>query len=77
MTDYDIDPVKYGALWQKVADYDRRFDSVEKKIDKMEANIEQLMALANAGKGGFWAGMALVSAISSVVGYFVNWFHRG
>lgn len=71
----DIDPVKYGVLWQKVQDYERRFDEMEKKMDKMESQLEKLVALANQGRGGFWAGMALVSAISSVVGYFVNLFH--
>jgi hypothetical protein len=71
----DIDPVKYGVLWQKVQDYERRFDDMEKKIDKMELQLEKLVALANQGRGGFWAGMVLVSAISSVVGYFLNFFH--
>ena len=65
----EIDPVKYGVLWQKVQDYERRFDQMETKIDKMESSIEKLVALANQGRGGFWAGMALVSAFSSVVGY--------
>jgi len=65
----EIDPVKYGVLWQKVQDYERRFDQMETKIDKLESSIEKLVALANQGRGGFWAGMALVSALSSAVGY--------
>jgi hypothetical protein len=65
----EIDPVKYGVLWQKVQDYERRFDQMETKIDKMEASIEKLVALANQGRGGIWMGMALVSALSSAVGY--------
>ena len=73
----DIDPVKYGVLWQKVQDYERRFDDMGKKMDKMEEQLDQLIGLANQGKGGFWAGMALVSAISSVIGYMSNWFHKG
>jgi len=71
----DIDPVKYGVLWQKVEDYERRFDEMSKKIDKMEEQLEKLVGLANQSKGGFWAGMALVSAISTVGGYLMNWFH--
>jgi len=69
----EIDPVKYGVLWQKVQDYERRFDQMETKIDKMEASIEKLVALANQGRGGLWVGMALVSALSSVVGYISHW----
>jgi hypothetical protein len=66
----EIDPVKYGVLWQKVEDYERRFDDMSKKMDKMESQLEQLVGLANQGRGGFWAGMAMVSAISSVIGFF-------
>ena len=72
----EIDPVKYGVLWQKVQDYERRFDSMEKQMEKMETQLETLVALANQGRGGFWAGMALVSASSSVVGYFINLIHK-
>lgn len=72
----EIDPVKYGVLWQKVQDYERRFDEMDKKMDKMEGQLEKLVALANQGRGGFWAGMALVSAASSVVGYFSSYFHK-
>jgi hypothetical protein len=72
----EIDPVKYGVLWQKVQDYERRFDDMEKKMDKMESNLEKLVALANQGRGGFWAGMALVSAASSAVGYFTSLWNK-
>jgi hypothetical protein len=73
----EIDPVKYGVLWQKVKDYERRFDDMDKKMDKMESQLEHLVALANRGKGGLWVGMAIVSAISSVIGYFSHFFNRG
>ena len=66
----EIDPVKYGVLWQKVQDLD-------KKVDKLEAGMDELLALANKGRGGFWAGMALVSAFSSFIGYASHWFHGG
>lgn len=58
----EIDPVAYGVLTAKV-------ENLEKKIDKMEQSIEQLIALVNQGKGGVWMGMAIVSGISSVVGF--------
>ena len=72
----EIDPVRYGVLWQKVEDYERRFDEMGRKMDKLEKNVETLVALANQGRGGFWAGMALVSAASSAVGYFSHLFHK-
>lgn len=69
----EIDPVKYGVLWQKVQDYERRFDEMSAKIDKMETSIERLVEMANKSKGGFWMGMVAVSAIGSVLGYVANW----
>lgn len=61
----EIDPVKYGVLWQRVQDMD-------KKIDKMERQLDDLIALANRSKGGLWFGMAIASAVSGLIGFFVN-----
>lgn len=42
----EIDPVKYGVLWQKVQDYERRFDEMSAKIDKLVAlAIQEQQAL--------------------------------
>lgn len=65
----DIDPVRYGVLWQKVQDYERRFEVIDKKLDKMEQQLEDLIAMANKGKGGFWVGMT----IASMVGAGISW----
>jgi hypothetical protein len=65
----EIDLVKYGVLWQKVQDMD-------KKMDKVERQLEELVALANKGRGGLWFGMTVVSSVSVVVGYLLNyWKH--
>ena len=72
----EIDPVKYGLLWQKVQDYERRFDEMSAKIDKMETSIERLVEMANQSKGGFWMGMVMVSAIGSVIGYISHWLGK-
>ena len=66
----EIDLVKYGVLWQKV-------ESMEAKIDKMEGQLELLIALANKGRGGFWMGMLIVSAASSFAGWLTHWFTKG
>ena len=66
----EIDPVKYGVLWQKVQDLD-------KKVDKLESGMEELLALANKSRGGFWVGMAIVSGVSSVMGYLTHWLNKG
>ena len=63
----EIDPVKYGVLWQKVQDYERRFEAVDKKLDKMEVQLEQLLELANKSKGGVWMGLTIASAVGGIV----------
>jgi len=69
MDPVEIDPVKYGALWQKVQDYERRFEVVDKKLDKMEHQLDELLALANKGRGGFWAGMTIASTVGAIVSW--------
>jgi hypothetical protein len=61
----EIDMFKYGQLVAQV-------EAMEKKIDKLEDGMEQLLALANKGRGGFWAGMMIVSAFSTLVGYVTS-----
>jgi hypothetical protein len=67
MSDNEIDPVKYGVLWERVTQMD-------KKIDKMEGQIEELLELANKGKGGFWMGMTIASMLGGGVAWVVAWF---
>jgi len=62
MQESEIDPVKYGVLWERV-------QNMDKKMDKMEAQIAELLELANKSKGGFWMGMTIASG----VGGFVSW----
>ena len=66
----EIDPIDNGVLTAKV-------EAMEKKIDKLEHSIDQLLALANQSKGGLWIGMAIISAISSAMGFISHYFIRG
>jgi hypothetical protein len=66
----EIDPVKYGVLWQRVQDMD-------KKMDKMERHIEELLAMANKSKGGLWFGMSVVSAVSAFTGFIISYVKGG
>ena len=58
----EIDLVKYGVLWERV-------QQMDKKIDRMENQIEQLLELANKGKGGFWMGMTIASSVGAAVAW--------
>lgn len=66
----EIDLVKYGVLWQKVQDMD-------KKMDKMEGQVEELLALANKGRGGFWMGMTIASSVGAVVAWVAGYVKGG
>ncbi len=61
----DIDPIEYGKLLSKV-------DALEDKISSLEADIKELLALANKSKGGMWMGMAMASLIGGIVTYFTG-----
>jgi len=65
--DNQVDMFKYGQLVATV-------DALDKKIDKLEKSVEQLCELANKSKGGMWAGMMVVSAFSSFVGFISHYF---
>ena len=63
----DIDPIKFGVTWQKV-------EAMEQEVAELRKDVKQLLELANKGRGGFWAGMAVVSAFSTFVGFMSHYF---
>ena len=63
----EIDPVKIGVMWQKM-------ETMEKEVSELRDDVKQLLELANKSKGGLWAGMAIVSAISSFMGFLIHYF---
>jgi len=65
----EIDPVQYGKLIAQV-------DNLTNKVDSMDADIKELLALANKSRGGFWMGMAITSALSGFVAWFVATWNR-
>ena len=65
MSEQFPDPYKYGKLVATV-------ESLSDKVDKLERGMEELLELANRSKGGFFAGMAIVSGISAFIGYVTH-----
>ena len=62
----DIDPIKFGVTWQKV-------EAMENEVAELRKDVKQLLELANKGRGGFWAGMAIVSAFSTFIGFMSHY----
>jgi hypothetical protein len=65
MNEGQIDPYKYGKLVAQV-------EAMEKKIDKLEVGMEELLELANRSKGGFWMGMTIASIVGGVVTFITS-----
>jgi len=63
----EIDPIKVGVMWQKM-------ETMEKEVSELRDDVKTLLALANKSKGGLWAGMMIVSAISSLIGFLSHYF---
>ena len=43
---------------------------MDKKMDKMEKQMEQLLDMASRSKGAIWLGIGLWSILTGVVGFF-------
>jgi len=63
----ELDPIKVGVMWQKV-------EAMEKEVSELRDDVKQLLELANKSKGGLWAGMMVISAVSSFVGFLIHYF---
>jgi len=67
----EIDPIQYGQIIAKV-------DTLETQVSAMQADVKQLLEMANKSKGGLWVGMGIVSLLSGIVGSIAHgMFNRG
>jgi hypothetical protein len=64
----EFDMFKFGGLVQQV-------ETLQAKVDGMDRDIKELLELANKSRGGFWMGMAVVSAISGIISFFAGIYH--
>lgn len=79
-----ISAVEFGKMQGDVARlkedcqrFERKLDQQNVKMDEQGAKIDALIALAERSKGGFWVGMAMVSALSAVFGgSFISAIHK-
>lgn len=74
MNDGQIDLVRYGVLWNKVENFEQKFESIDKKMDKMEQQLEQLLAASNKQAGIAWLGIGMLSVLSTIGGWAIHWW---
>ena len=65
----EINPVEFGKMKEQI-------EHLQKGQDELNKDMKEMLALANQGRGGFWAGIAIASFITSIVTMFAkNWFN--
>lgn len=74
MDDGKIDLVRYGVLWQKVENYEQKFDAMERKIDTMESDLKKLVLMAERSKGSLWALMGVAGVFGSAISFVADFF---
>jgi len=63
----NIDPIQYGRLIAQV-------ENLTTKVESMDTDIKELLALANKGRGGFWMGMTIASMLGGVLTWALGHF---
>lgn len=76
---------EFGRLEERVAALDSKFDRnhenleaqlarLAETVDRLSADVEKLSALAERGKGAYWAAMLAASSIGGFVAWMVKMF---
>jgi hypothetical protein len=55
----DIDARDFGRLEAQV-------EALQSEVHSLSKDVKELLELANKGKGGFWMGMTIASAVGGV-----------
>ncbi len=63
---------EFGRLESKVEAQGREIGELKATLGHMASKLDELLALANRSRGGFWVGMMVVSTVSAMVGWFAD-----
>jgi hypothetical protein len=69
---FELDPVRYGVLWNTVENNEKKLEEMNKKMDKMEGKIEELLAMAERSKGSLWALMGVASVVGGIISFVTD-----
>ena len=69
MAEEFLSPYKYGKLVAQV-------ESMEKKVDAMEADIKKLVGMAERSKGSLWAIMGAASMFGGFITWTADWVFK-
>lgn len=60
-----IDPREFGRLESEVK-------ALQQQMNSVQTDVKSLLELANKGRGGFWAGMAIASFLGGAGTFIVD-----
>lgn len=69
---FELDPVRYGVLWNTVENNEKKLEEMNKKMDKLESKIEELLAMAERSKGSLWALMGIASVAGGIISFLTD-----
>jgi hypothetical protein len=49
---------------------------MEEEVAELRKDMKTLLAMAERSKGGMFMGIAVISVLSSVVGYITHWWAK-
>lgn len=61
----DIDARDFGKLEAQV-------EALQKEVHALSQDVKSLLELANKGKGGFWMGMTIASAVGGLLTFIAD-----
>ena len=61
----DIDARDFGKLEAQV-------EALQTEVHQLGQDVKALLELANKGKGGFWGGMMVASAVGAVITFIFD-----
>ena len=69
--------VDLGRLAAEIEAIHRENENRDEVIAELRADVKELLALANRGRGGFWAGMTIASGLGAIAGWVATHFAVG
>jgi len=60
-----VDPKEFGAVAARTS-------ATEAAVTKLDEKVDRLIALANQGKGAYWAGIFIATGVGSALTLFFN-----
>jgi hypothetical protein len=68
--------VEYGRVLERLSVQEGNIVEMRNDLGKMKSQLEELIAIANRGKGAWWVALTFVSGISSMLAWGVSSFWR-